>query len=125
MAGPPSVTSGPPLFPLIYFQGDADLSVVNTADELVEQELMLNRFNRLIGELLRGAISRNAFQLWEVELLLDLETCQIPPKRRADVLRQYQRAVARQMRTTPGPPMTLTQHLNLMKSIRAGKASNS
>ena len=42
------------------------------ADDLVEQELMLNRFNRLIGEIMHGAITRNLFQPWEVDLLLDI-----------------------------------------------------
>ena len=41
---------------------------------------MLNPFNRLIGDLLRGTMSRNAFQPWEVELLLDLDACQVPKK---------------------------------------------
>jgi len=42
------------------------------ADDLVAQELMLNRFNRLMGELMRGAITRNVFQPWEIDLLLDI-----------------------------------------------------
>jgi hypothetical protein len=83
---------------------------------------MLNRFNRLLGELLRGSMSRNTFQPWEVELLIDLETCQIPEKRRAEVLRQYQRAVGKQLETTPGPPMTLSRYLEIVKSLRAAKA---
>ena len=43
------------------------------ADELIELELMLNRFNRLIGEVIRGVLARNSFQHWEVEILMDLE----------------------------------------------------
>ena len=81
---------------------------------------MLNRFNRLIGELLRGAMSRNTFQPWEVEILLDLDTCEIPEKRRPDVLRQYQKAVTRQLESTAGPPMTLSRYLEIVKSIRTG-----
>jgi len=45
------------------------------ADDLIEQELMLNRFKRLIGEVMRGALARNSFQPWEVEILLDLQDC--------------------------------------------------
>ena len=63
---------------------------------------MLNRFNRLIGELLRGAISRNAFQPWEVELLLDLETCQIPPEAAGGCAAPIPEAVTRQIETTAG-----------------------
>ena len=55
------------------------------ADDLVEQELMLNRFNRLMGELLRGTIARNSFYPWEVEILLDLDACPLDRRRRTDI----------------------------------------
>ena len=72
---------------------------------------MLNRFNRLIGELLRGAIVRNTFQPWEVEILMDMDTCGLEPRKRQEILRQYQKAVTRQMETGPGPPMKLSDYL--------------
>jgi hypothetical protein len=81
------------------------------ADELVDQELMLNRFNRLIGEVMRGALARNSFQPWEAEILMDLENCQLERRRRIEILRQYQRAVERQMLTGSGPPMRLSEFL--------------
>jgi len=81
------------------------------ADDLVEQELMLNRFNRLMGELMRGAITRNVFQPWEIDLLLDIETCPLDRRRRLEIMRQYQKAVERQMETGPGPPMKLSVFL--------------
>ena len=82
-----------------------------TADDLIQLELMLNRFNRLIGELLRGAIMRNTFQPWEVEILMDMDTCGLEPRKRQEILRQYQKAVTRQMETGPGPPMKLSDYL--------------
>lgn len=81
------------------------------ADDLVELELMLNRFNRLIGEVMRGALARNSFQPWEAEILMDLENCPLEKRRRMEILRQYQRAVEKQMATGPGPPMKLSQFL--------------
>lgn len=81
------------------------------AEELIDQELMLNRFNRLIGEVMRGVLARNTFQTWEVEILLDLDTCQLERRRRLETLRQYQRAVERQMTNGPGPPMKLSEFL--------------
>jgi len=81
------------------------------ADELIEQELMLNRFNRLIGEVMRGALARNSFQPWEAGILMDLENCQLERRRRMEILRQYQRAVERQMIAGPGPPMKLSEFL--------------
>jgi hypothetical protein len=86
---------------------------MSTADDLVLAELMLNRFRRLVAELQRGSITRNDFQPWEIELLLDIETCQLERKRKADILRQYQRAVERQLEMGSGPPMKLSEFLQL------------
>ena len=89
-----------------------------TADDLIELDLMLNRFNRLITELLRGAIARNTFQPWEVEILMDMDACGLDPRKRELVLRQYQRAVTRQLETGPGPPMKLSEYLQLRTTRR-------
>jgi hypothetical protein len=86
---------------------------VTTADDLVELEIMLGRFNRLMGELARGVITRNNFAPWEVELLLDIQNCRLEPRRKSEIMHQYQRAVERQMETGPGPPMKLTEFLRL------------
>ena len=72
---------------------------------------MLGRFNRLMAELARGVITRNHFAPWEIELLLDLQSCKLEPRRRSETLRQYQRAVERQMEKGPGPPMKLSDFL--------------
>ena len=82
-------------------------------EDLVQLEIMLNRFNRLLTEIMRGAIVRNSFEPWEIEILLDLEYCHLERKRRSEVLRQYQRAVTRQMEIGPGPPMKLSEFLML------------
>ena len=84
---------------------------MTSADDLVDLELMLNRFNRVMGELGRGLVARNTFQPWEIDILLDIESCEIGPRRRAEILRQYQKAVARQLENGPGPPMKLSQFL--------------
>ena len=39
------------------------------ADDLIDLELMLNRFRRLLGEPIRGTLARNHFPPWEVEIL--------------------------------------------------------
>ena len=83
------------------------------SDDLVANEVMLNRFKRLIAEVLRGQLTRNTFEPWEVDILLDLEASELEPRRRADILGQYQRAVERQMESGPGPPMKLSQFLVL------------
>ena len=74
---------------------------------------MLGRFNRLMGELARGVIARNNFTPWEVELLLDVQSCTLEPRRRSQTMRQYQRAVERQMESGPGPPLKLSEFLSM------------
>jgi hypothetical protein len=60
-----------------------------------ELEARLLQFNKLIQELVRGRIQRNTFQPWEVEILLDIEACQIGTANRREVLRRYQKAANR------------------------------
>jgi hypothetical protein len=88
------------------------------ADDLVERELMLNRFNRLMGDLMRGAITRNVFQPWEMDLLLDIESCPLDRRRRLEILRQYQKAVERQLEAGPGPPMKLSAFLAMRAAAK-------
>ena len=87
-------------------------------DDLVELEIMLNRFNRLLTDVMRGECERNSFLPWELDILLDMESCQIERRRRLEILRQYRRAVERQMETGPGPPMKLSEFLRL-RALRA------
>jgi hypothetical protein len=96
----------------------ADQSNMTEVDDLVEQELMLHRFTRLMGELIRGAILRNVFQPWEIDLLLDIESCPLDGRRRFEILRQYQKAVERQLDTGPGPPMKLSVFLAMRAAAK-------
>lgn len=91
---------------------------MTSADDIELRERQLNRFRRLIGELLRGEMHRNSFEPWEIELLLDFDTCQLPTRRRLEILRQYQKAVERQMETGPGPPMKLSHFLVMREQRR-------
>jgi hypothetical protein len=92
-----------------------------TADDLVERELMFHRFQRLIGEILRGETRRTVFQPWEVELLMDIESCSLDPKRRVGVMRQYLGVVERQLEQGPGPPMKLSEFLQRRRSRNPSK----
>jgi len=82
-------------------------------DDSVAPELMLNRFRRLVRDLQRGTITRTDFQSWEVDILLDIESCLLERGRREETLRRYQQAVERQLETSPGPPMKLSEFLKL------------
>jgi len=98
----------------------ADYSDVTSADEYEQREIQLNRFRKLIGELMRGHTARNSFAPWEIELLMDFDACELPSRRRLDIIRQYQRAVERQMQTGVGPPMKLSHFLVLREQRRTG-----
>jgi hypothetical protein len=89
-----------------------------SAEEYEQRERQINRFRRLIGELLRGEMTRNSFEPWEIDLLIDFETCQLPARRRLEILRQYQKAVERQLETGPGPPIKLSHFLVLREQRR-------
>jgi len=89
-----------------------------TADDLVELELMLNRFRRLMAEVLRGTLRRNAFEPWEIALLLDFDTCDLNPRLRRRILLGYQKAVEHQLESGPGPPMKLSEFLQLKMTRR-------
>ena len=76
-----------------------------------EPDELLLRFNRLVRGLLSGRIARNTFQPWEIELLLDIEGCQITKRAREGVLRRYLRAIRRQIEKGATTPMKLSEFL--------------
>jgi len=86
-------------------------------ESLLDHESVLYRFNRLMAELLRGTINRNCFRPWEIDLLLDIESCDLRDSNRRETLRRYQRAVQRQMENGSVLPMKLSQYL-LMRRTR-------
>jgi hypothetical protein len=105
-------SSGTPHHKLKFLPVSADCIHV-TPDDLIELELMLNRFRRLVADLIRGSLRRNSFESWEIDLLLDFETCPLNPRKRLQILRAYQKAVEHQLESGPGPPMKLSEFLQL------------
>ena len=59
---------------------------------VTELEARLVQFNKLMAELIRGGIRRTTFQAWEIELLLDIEACDLRDSNRREILKRYQRA---------------------------------
>jgi hypothetical protein len=90
----------------------------------IDAETLLNQFNRLVQELLRGNISRNTFRPWEIELLLDIETCQLKDGQKRETMRRYQRAVQRQMEKGATAPMKLSEYLEANRVKREGTAKS-
>jgi hypothetical protein len=84
--------------------------------QTIDSEARLNRFNRLMQELIRGAMNRNTFQPWEIDILLDIEACQLREPVKRETLRRYQKAVQRSMEKGAPMPLRLSEYLNGKKS---------
>lgn len=84
----------------------------------LDAETILAQFNRLMNELLRGKLVRNTFRPWEIELLLDIQMCDLRDGQKRETLRRYQRAVQRQMEKGSRDPMKLSQYLAANKAKR-------
>jgi len=74
-------------------------------EDAPDLELMANRFNRLVKEVLQGDVRRTCFQPWEVTFLIDLQDCRLTRSRRDEALRRYQRVVVRQVERGELPPI--------------------
>jgi hypothetical protein len=67
-----------------------------------DSSTLLLRFNRLMRDLRAGTPSRNSYHPWEVELLIDLDSCRLPESDRARLLDRYQRAARRRLERGAG-----------------------
>jgi len=83
------------------------------------RETMLRRFECLLSGFREGDFERNSFAPWELEILIDFAACRLENRRRTDILMQYRNAVARQLRSSPGPPMKLSEFLVQREARRA------
>jgi hypothetical protein len=85
----------------------------------MDPEVLLAQFNRLLTELLRGNMNRNTFQPWEIEILLDIESCELREANKREILRRYQKAVHREMEKGLPTPFRLSQYLEGLKARKA------
>jgi hypothetical protein len=84
----------------------------------LDHEAILAQFNRLMQELMRGSIARNSFRPWEIELLLDIDSCDLRDTSRRELLRRYQRIVQKQLEKGATRPMKLSEYLQIQKERR-------
>ena len=83
----------------------------------LDSDAILNRFNKLIQDLLRGNMNRNTFHPWEIEILLDIEECGLKDSAKRETLRRYQKAVQRAMEKGAPAPQRLSEYLTGKKSL--------
>ena len=92
-------------------------------DSLPDSDAVLAQFNRLIQELLRGNMHRNTCRPWEIELLLDIESCNLRESSKRETLRRYQKAVQRHMDKGARLPLKLSEYLDAVKIKRGAQAA--
>jgi len=78
---------------------------------MLDGEQVLTRFNRLMREIEHGTVKRNCFHSWEIELLVDMDTCNLPSRRKRETLRRYQRAFRRRIEQGANTPLKLSEYL--------------
>lgn len=76
-------------------------------------EFVLEQFNRLVRDLLEGTLQRNAFHRWEVDLMLDLEGCNMRDAKKKQALRRYHRALNKHFERGGGTPFSFSEYLAL------------
>jgi hypothetical protein len=86
-------------------------------------EIVHAQFNRLLNELIKGAISRNTFQPWEITIMLDIQSCDIGDASEKDLLKRYQKAVQRAYEKGAKMPMLLSEYLESLRARRAATAA--
>ncbi len=75
-----------------------------------------------MNDLLKGKLVRNTFRPWEIEILLDIETCDLRDGQKRETLRRYQKAVQRQMEKGSLVPMKLSDYLEANRMRREALA---
>src|SRR5215831_103500 len=96
---------------------------IDMYDSLPDSDAVLAQFNRLIQELLRGNMHRNTFRPWEIELLLDIETCALRESTKRETLKRYQKAVQRHMEKGARLPLKLSEYLDNVKAKRTAQSA--
>jgi hypothetical protein len=92
---------------------------------LPDSETVLAQFNRLVSELLKGTVNRNTFRPWEIEVLLDIESCNLRDSNKRETLRRYQKANQRHMEKGARLPLKLSEYLEAQRVRREALASKS
>ena len=93
-------------------------------DFVPDGDTLLAQFNRLMQELLRGEMRRNTFREWEIQLLLDVEECDLRDSNRRDMLKRYQKAVQRYMERGGSRPFKLSEYIESQRVRREKLAAS-
>lgn len=76
------------------------------------EQLEMTALHQLVQDIIGGSVRRNTFSQWELELLLDLQTCGIRKGSRSETLRRYIRAVQQHYAQGAVGPLRLSTFLD-------------
>ena len=93
-------------------------------DFVPDGDTLLAQFNRLMQEILRGEMRRNTFREWEIQLLLDVEECDLRDASRREMLKRYQKAVQRHMERGGARPFKLSEYIESQRVRREKLAAS-
>jgi hypothetical protein len=82
----------------------------------LNSDYVLARFQRLMKDVRMGDWTRNSFDPWEIELLLDIAACDPEIQRRRGLLERYQRAVERRLSNHCELPMKLSEYISGLRA---------
>ena len=91
-------------------------------DTFQDNESVLHQFNKLVQELLRGSITRNTFRQWEIDILLDIDGCDLRDGSRRQTVRKRPQdtpSFPQRWRVTKRP--ALVSWTKLMKRRSSGR----
>ncbi len=81
-------------------------------------DCMLTRFTGLMKTVVKGNWQRNAFEPWELELLLDIFEHGEEMQRHRNLLARYQKAVEKRLSSHREMPMKLSEYLASLEARR-------
>jgi hypothetical protein len=89
------------------------------------EQLDVSALHQLVQDIIGGSMRRNTFTQWELELLLDLQTCGVRKGARSETLRRYLRAVQQHYAQGAMGPLRLSTFLDRENAkSRANTPSN-
>jgi hypothetical protein len=86
-----------------------------SVSEPPDSNTMLAQFNLLIGELLAGSMQRGKFRPWEIDIILDIENCNLQGPAKRNVLSEYSKAVQAELEKGAQRPLLLSEYLERQK----------
>jgi len=79
------------------------------------------RFNRLMKCVLEGDLNGNAFQEWEIEILLDIQRCELPYAEFRRAIQRYRRYANRQLLNGAPMPPTFSEYVSHCQTLRISR----